>query len=63
MAAGDQRRPAFLDTGVPNLVRILGGGVRMGSIIMLIGAPGTGKTILAEQVAFHTAARGATSCI
>lgn len=59
MALGDRRAPALLATGVPNLDRILGGGIQPGSTVMLIGAPGTGKTIMAEQIAFHTAARGA----
>ena len=35
-------------TGVRGLDRILGGGFLPGSTIMLIGAPGTGKTILAR---------------
>jgi len=49
---------AFLETGVPNLDRILGGGIRRLSTVMVIGAPGSGKTILAQQIAFHAAARG-----
>jgi circadian clock protein KaiC len=48
-----------LETGVPNLDRILGGGILRRSVAMIIGAPGTGKTILAQQIAFHAAARGA----
>ncbi len=48
--------PAKLLTGIPNLDRILGGGLLRGSIVMVIGAPGTGKTILAEQLSFSLAA-------
>jgi len=50
--------PDLLDSGVPSLDRVLGGGVPRGSLVMVIGAPGTGKTLLAQQVAFHLAARG-----
>lgn len=51
----------MLKTGVPNLDRVLGGGLRRGSLTMVIGAPGNGKTILAQQIAFHLAERGATT--
>lgn len=50
--------PDVLETGVPNLDRILGGGLLRRSLAMIIGAPGTGKTLLAEQIAFHGAAHG-----
>jgi circadian clock protein KaiC len=53
--------PELLETGVPNLDRVLGGGLRRRSTAMVIGAPGTGKTILAQQVAFHAAERGAAT--
>lgn len=46
------------DTGVPNLDLVLGGGLLRGTIVMVIGPPGTGKTILAQQIAFRAAARG-----
>ncbi|HJT37492.1 MAG TPA: ATPase domain-containing protein [Actinomycetota bacterium] len=39
-------------TGNPQLDRILGGGIPVGSLLVLAGAPGTGKTILAQQVCF-----------
>lgn len=42
-------------TGLPELDRILGGGIPTGSMIVLAGPPGTGKTILAQQIAFHVA--------
>src|SRR5690242_21359365 len=46
------------DTGVPNLDLVLGGGLLRGTIVMVIGLPGSGKTILAQQIAFRAAARG-----
>src|SRR5687767_14787262 len=61
MAADSSAAPDLLETGVPNLDLILGGGLRRRSIAMVIGAPGAGKTILAEQMAFHIAARGAAA--
>jgi circadian clock protein KaiC len=44
-------------TGVPNLDRVLGGGLRRGAVVMVVGPPGAGKTILAQQVAFAAARR------
>jgi circadian clock protein KaiC len=49
--------PDLLSTGVPNLDLVLGGGIPRGSIVMAIGAPGTGKTMLAQQIAFHLGAQ------
>ncbi|MFI5270155.1 MAG: ATPase domain-containing protein, partial [Chloroflexota bacterium] len=48
----------WLETGVPRLDTILGGGLLRGSLALAIGAPGSGKTIMAEQIAFHQAAAG-----
>jgi len=44
-----------LPTGVPGLDTVLGGGLEPGMVIMLSGAPGTGKTILAQQICFAAA--------
>jgi circadian clock protein KaiC len=44
-----------LTTGITALDTILGGGLRPGSLVVLAGAPGTGKTILAQQIAFANA--------
>jgi len=41
-----------LSTGNPSLDRILGGGLPKGSINIVMGLPGAGKTILAQQMAF-----------
>ena len=42
------RRP----TGVPGLDLLLGGGLVPGAVVIVAGAPGTGKTILAQQLCF-----------
>jgi circadian clock protein KaiC len=39
-------------TGVPGLDLILNGGLEPGAVVVVAGAPGTGKTILAQQVCF-----------
>jgi circadian clock protein KaiC len=44
-----------LATGVPGLDVVLGGGLEPGSVTVLAGAPGAGKTILAQQMCFANA--------
>jgi circadian clock protein KaiC len=44
-----------MTTGVPGLDMVLGGGLEPGSVIVLAGAPGAGKTILAQQMCFANA--------
>jgi circadian clock protein KaiC len=44
-----------LPSGEPGLDGVLGGGLPGNSISLIIGPPGSGKTILAEQYAFHNA--------
>ena len=44
-----------LTTGVPGLDVVLGGGLEPGSVTVLAGAPGTGKTIMAQQICFANA--------
>lgn len=46
-------------TGVPGLDTVLGGGLLRGGVYIVTGAPGTGKTLLANQVAFAQAREGA----
>jgi len=57
-ANGTTETPEWLETGVPQLDTILGGGLPRGSLALVIGSPGSGKTIMAEQIAFHQAAGG-----
>lgn len=52
-----------LATGVPGLDDVLGGGVPAGRVILLVGAPGTGKTTLSNQVAFAHAAVGGRAVV
>lgn len=42
----------FEATGVPNLDVVLGGGITTGSLALIVGPPGSGKTTLANQLAF-----------
>jgi circadian clock protein KaiC len=44
-----------LATGIPELDVVLGGGLGAGSLVILAGGPGTGKTTLAEQICFANA--------
>ena len=41
-----------MTTGVPGLDLVLGGGLLPGAVVIVAGAPGTGKTILAQQMCF-----------
>lgn len=57
---GDERRgdPGALQrvgTGSAQADRILGGGFPLNSINIIMGEPGTGKTVFAEQLVFHNA--------
>src|ERR1700736_812127 len=44
-----------LGTGIPDLDLILGTGLEPGALVIIAGAPGTGKTILAQQICFANA--------
>ncbi|MGH2411918.1 MAG: RAD55 family ATPase, partial [Chloroflexota bacterium] len=57
-AEAGSANPAGDPTGIPNLDLILGGGIPRGSLIMVVGPPGSGKTTLATQMAFGAAAAG-----
>jgi circadian clock protein KaiC len=54
----DGHAAQVIRTGVPNLDAVLGGGIRRGAIAMIVGLPGTGKTIMAQQIAFAQARAG-----
>lgn len=45
----------LIKTGVPGLDQVLKGGLRKNSTILITGAPGTGKTILALQFIYYGA--------
>ncbi|MDB4991507.1 MAG: hypothetical protein JWN04_6685 [Myxococcaceae bacterium] len=47
-----------LESGVPQLDLVLGGGIPVGDLLLIVGAPGSGKTTLACQMAFHAAGQG-----
>lgn len=47
-----------LPTGVPGFAAITGGGLPQGRSCLITGVPGTGKTTLANQIAFTHAAAG-----
>jgi circadian clock protein KaiC len=59
----EKRRPALnadevrVSTSVRNLDALLDGGLPRGSVTMVAGPPGSGKTILAQQIGFHNAKR------
>jgi circadian clock protein KaiC len=50
-------------TGVLALDVILGGGLPRGSLVLIMGLPGSGKTTLASQIGFTAAAEGKTTLI
>lgn len=47
-----------LETGIPGLDEMTGGGWIVPSAVLIAGAPGTGKTTLAVQSLFHGARKG-----
>jgi len=46
---------APIATGVPGLDAVLAGGFFPGSVILVAGPPGTGKTTLGNQIAYSPA--------
>ena len=58
MAKNDGSRRARVATHVQGLDTVLGGGFLRGGIYVVRGAPGSGKTILGNQICFAHARRG-----
>ncbi len=54
----DTRSMSRVDTGIPGLDTLLNGGLFKGGVYIIEGAPGSGKTILGNQICFHRAAHG-----
>jgi circadian clock protein KaiC len=48
----------IISTGSDGLDKMLGGGILPGSSVFICGAPGSGKTVLAQQMAYKVAAAG-----
>src|SRR5688572_20735618 len=44
-----------IETGVRSLDSLSGGGIPKGSVTVIGGSPGAGKTILTQQICFHNA--------
>lgn len=47
-----------LQTGVPGMDELLGGGLVTNGLYLIEGMPGAGKTVLASQIAFNLARKG-----
>lgn len=52
-----------LETGIPGLDTVLGGGIPRGSLVLVTGPAGSGKTILTTQLAFRLARDGRKTLI
>ncbi len=50
-----------IETGVPGLDMVMQGGLLRGSSCLILGGPGTGKTTLGNQLAYHAAATGSVA--
>lgn len=50
-----------MPTGIAGLDLVLNGGLEPGTVVVVAGAPGSGKTILAQQLCFAKAAAGQKS--
>jgi len=49
---------ALFATGISGLDAVLGGGFHRRSLVMIVGAPGAGKTVLASHILFNAARNG-----
>jgi circadian clock protein KaiC len=61
MSSSEQpaRADARVSTGVPGLDSVLGGGLVPSGVYIVVGEPGAGKTLLANQLCYHQARAGA----
>lgn len=60
----DSDQPSgLLTTNVPGLDPVLGGGLIAGSVCLISGAPGTGKTTLGNQIAFNHVRAGGSAIV
>jgi circadian clock protein KaiC len=57
-AAVDSSEARLRPTGIPRLDEVLDGGIARGSMAIVVGPPGSGKTTLANQMAFAAARNG-----
>ena len=57
-SAGHLSLPQHITSGIEGLDRILHGGFLQGGSYLIMGSPGTGKTILSNQFCFHHVANG-----
>ena len=48
----------LFSTGLPGLDIVLSGGINRHSLVVIVGAPGAGKTVLASQIIFNAARQG-----
>src|SRR5579871_6023269 len=65
-AGGDETKvndARLQSTGIPRLDEVLDGGIARGSMVIVVGPPGSGKTTLANQLAFAAAREGRRSVI
>ncbi len=58
LEGGEPAESALFSTGVPELDRVLGGGLVAGSVTLLGGEPGIGKSTLTVQLALEAASEG-----
>jgi len=56
--APQRRALERVETGIPGLDEVLQGGLLRGASCLVSGKPGTGKTTLGNQLAYHVAANG-----
>jgi len=54
----DDQSQQWISSGVPGLDQVVGGGLPARRVHVLKGAPGSGKTVLASQLCFHSVAGG-----